>query len=1121
MPERIAAGPAWPARSDAARPAAGRTPAATLGRVLPALQYASIRFEKLVEEVLLPAAETHASPLRVEVWRPQGRGASAEPAALPARERLARAERARREGRFAPVEPGWRWGPAWSTAWFRLRGDVPREWRGLPVEVEISTGTEALLWLDGQPHQGLDDNHRLAALLPRARGGERVDLLVEAACNLPLGISTFWWDHPEVRARWQEAAPGRLGACRLLVRERAAWELAQRVDVARKLLWTLPADDPRGQRLDAGLRRLSLAVDPAAPPRGQQAAALLRQVDGILRGAGGPAATSVTAIGHAHIDTAWLWPLRETRRKCLRTFASVLRLMERFPEFHFVCSQAQQWAWVEEEAPHLFKAMGARVREGRWEPQGGMWIEPDCHAPSGESLIRQMVHGVRWFRSRFGEAAPQRVLFLPDTFGFPATLPQLARQAGFDSFVTNKMSWCESNRFPHVTFLWRGLDGTELLTHLTPGHNYNSPVEPADLRTGERHLVEAGGVHSPEWLQPFGFGDGGGGPTEEQVERIRIAAACDGLPAASQGRMDEFCERLHDARRRRLRAGGADLPAWDGELYLELHRGTYTSQAWIKAANRAAEDRLRMVEALACGLGEGARVRPRLDAHWKTLLLNQFHDILPGSSIGEVYREAREQFQAMGEALEEELGGLLSRLAARVDPGKARRPCLLVNQASRPWSGVVDGPDGPRPAHGVPPLGVSVVDLSQPPAPPAVPVEARGGILRNEHLSCTIDAAGRIGRLVRLRDGRHAGTAPLCQLVLYRDRPRRWEAWDVDRDYREGAAPVEGRAAAIRTESRGPWRGEVHVDRPIGAASRLRLTYRLDAGSRRVDVLAEVEWHEDATFLRALFPCDVRARHWTSGIQLGCLERPCHANTSWEAARFEVPGHLWMDLSEPGFGVAILDDGKIGRSCHDSTLGLSLLRSPRFPDPQADRGTHRFRMSVLLHDGDWRRAGVDAQAEQLSRPPLLVEVPARPAGARTRAAAAARPAARRLDAGWAPVWLEVEGAAGVELTALLPSDEVPGASVLRLAETRGGRGHAVIGWNLPAGTVTPVDLLERPAALDGFRHDAASGVSVVELRPFQVVSLRAGPAAPRLSAGARSRRAHDGPPVRSRRGPRR
>ena len=1032
--------------------------------MLPDREYAALRLETFLDEVLRPLATPDAHSLNVSAHQ------STERIAL----------NTARNAEFDPVDIGWRWGPAWSTCWFRLQGEVPASFAGQQVALRFSSGTEGLLWKDGVPNHGFDLNRDLAPLHANADGGEAVDCLVEAACNMPLGISTFWWDHPELHARWKEDRPGRLESAEVVVFDETAWKFCEAWDLGRKLLATLPTDSPRSARLEQGMRVLHGRI-PAHDPR-PALDALLPELQALVNGEGSHGQTACVAVGHAHIDTAWLWPLAETRRKCLRTFATVLRLMERFPSFRFLCSQTQQYAWILEDAPELFQQIKARVADGRWEAGGAMWIEPDCNVPSGESLIRQVLHGCGWWTEQFGADAEQRHVYLPDTFGFPASLPQIIRGCGLDTFVTNKISWCERNRFPHVSFDWIGIDGTRVLTHLTPGHNYNSSVLPADLLFAEKNLVELDTCRLPSWLQPFGFGDGGGGPTAEQIERIDNMASVEGLPTVRFARADEFCEVLH--RQRDLHVG-TDRPfhAWDGELYLELHRGTFTTQRWLKQANHDAERALRSIELLHCGRigadnAERAELRARLDATWKTVLLNQFHDILPGTSIPEVYQDARAQYAAVEAACKEELDQALEAVARKVETDGCDQPVLVFNPASTPRGGLVDVGGELLLVDEVPACGVRVADAAH--LKPVGGVEVDGLSIRNEHLFASFD---EVGRVIDLRlDGAamsvNAADAEgeplgLNQFVLYEDRPRRWEAWDIDRDYMEKFERIDQLADRVATVESGPLRGAIEFEHAIGESSRLVVRYRLDAGARRLEVDLVVDWQEERRLLRAMFPTGIHASSARCGIQFGSIDRPTHRNTSWEEARFEVPGHRWMDISEAGRGPAVLDRGIIGRSVEGGCLGLSLLRAPNFPDPKADRGEHRFQYALMPHEGDWRRAEIDAEAEAFNEPLIVHAIRNAGDGA--------------IGREHAPFDLAVDGAARVEVVAFKPAEDGRGA-ILRLVEKHGGHGRVRL--SVPGCTAaTAVDLRERPVVADCSWH-GESGMVECGIRPFQIISVR-------------------------------
>ncbi len=1040
-----------------------------------ACQSAARRYAVFAEQVLEPLVHPSAVPLRAAAARVES--------PIP----LAEA----RKASYAPVEIGWRWGPVWSTTWFRLSGAVPESWAGKTVALRFACGTEALLWQDGSPRQGLDDNHPEAILLSPAGGGEALELYIEAACNHPLGAARFAWLETEFNRRWNTPTPGILECCELVVLDEAMWRAWRTFVFAHQLLAQLPDDSDTGRMLDEALRRCVMRIDPHAAARDAPGAA--DELTEVLRSAAEPAASRAWAVGHAHIDTAWLWPIRETRRKCLRSFSTVLSLMERYEDFHFLCSQAQQYAWVEQDAPELFARIAARVAEGRWEPGGAMWVEPDCNVPGGESLVRQVLAGTRYWIEKFGDRGRQRYLFLPDSFGFSAALPQIMRLSGLDVFITNKLHWNDTNRFEHMNFRWRGIDGSEVLAHLTPGADYNARNTPEELRRGAQTAARADAGRTGVWLQPFGFGDGGGGPTDWMIENARLAGRCAGLPRVKLAPAGGFCEELRAARRR-LRDAGRDLPVWDGELYLEYHRGTLTTQAWLKRANRRAENDLFAAELLTFAgptpLDEpaAAGARQRLEEAWKLLLLNQFHDILPGSSIGPVYEDARRDFTRIDAASRELIDAGLRRWAAGVDTRGLGRPVLVFNPAGSPRCGIVDCDGQPVYVENVPGLGVAVVDAADPPAPPH-PVRVADWTLSNGLIAATIDEAGRVASLRRGGEAREvcgrdeAGNLrPLNQLVLYDDRPRAWDAWDIDAEYIEHARPVTGPAESRRVVEAGPLRGVIEVTRPLGRASRIVQRFVLEAGSPRLDIRTRVEWHEQRTLLRALMPVDVRARYATYEIQFGHLCRPTFQNTSWDRARFEVCAQRWMDLSEPGLGVALLNDGKYGHSCHGSVMGLSLLRGPKFPDEHADQGSHEFTYALLPHAGDWRAAGVPAQAEALNRPLRALPLPAEQAGA--------------IRGAWAPFSLAVEGAAGVGVAAVKPAEDGDDRLIVRLFERHGGRGTVALAWNRPIRDAKRLDLLERPLAdapPPAPEHTPAGSTVRVALRPFEIVTIAATP----------------------------
>jgi len=1046
------------------------------------------RFTVFLRDVIEPAIYDEAAALDVGVW--QFQDVHAEP---PTPVDAAAA-------RYKKCAIGLRWGPKWSTAWFKLSGSVPKTMKGGRVVVRFSSGTEAQLWVSEHdrlvPRQGFDVNRDAALLFESAKGGEKVSLLVEAACNHPFGVSTFEWDDAEVHHRWKSEEPGRLERAELAVLRGEVWTLRQKYAFALGLMKELSFDSNRGQELFGAIRRATNVIADG------DVSGTATNANEILAGAiKSPAAGSTTkchAVGHAHIDTAWLWPLRETKRKCVRSFSNVLRVMERYPEFVFLCSQAQQYAYIEEKSPELFQQIAARVAEGRWEPGGGMWIEPDANIISGESLVRQILHGERYWRRKFGERGRQRHVYLPDTFGFSAALPQIMKLAGLDTFITNKMSWNAINTFPHTHFVWRGIDGSEVLAHCTPGHDYNASNTPKELRRGEANHknkdLRAPGTHGriprgeARWLQPFGFGDGGGGPTEWTVEFATLAADCDGVPRVNLGRADDFCAALH-ADRAVLRSRGEDFPAWVGELYLELHRGVLTTQAWIKEANRRAEEEMRLAEVLLFAgptvivANAAIAAREKLDKAWKVLLLNQFHDIIPGSSIGWVYDDARRDMEYVRRTAQQLTKKALPAWCGAVQ-SDSENAIVVHNAGSAARTGVVEIDEGELTfARNVPAMGVAVVDRDAPPGcvPVSVDATADGGYrLSNGVVDAVIDGRGQVKSLSRVggRDVCRVG-APMNALVLYEDRPTQYDAWEIEHYAEQKPVAALGNASATPEVRRSPLRVEVEFTHALGAASEITQIVRLDAGEGALHVVTRVDWNENRRLLRALFPTSVLTDRATSEIQFGHVARATHRNTPWDAARFESVGHRWVDLAEPGRGVAILNNSKYGHSAHDGVIGMSLLRSAVWPDEVADRGVHEFAYAIMPHDGDWFAAGVHHAAEAFNMPLRVIGEPAK-TGLGTGEGVAR----------WSPIELCCEGASGVQISALKIGED-DDRLILRLHECRGGAGVVHIKWNIKVGDVAATDLLERGAGEPGTSHDANTGVTRVQLRPFQIVTLAA------------------------------
>ncbi|MCQ4043174.1 alpha-mannosidase [Streptantibioticus rubrisoli] len=1005
------------------------------------------RLERALAQFIRDAVYSARTPMTVRAWHVRG-----EP--VPVEEAL--------KASYEPFSPGERWGAPWSTSWFRIEGTVPREWAGRRVEALLDPGftgvhpgfqAEGLVYdSEGVPIKGVHPRNRQVPVGSPVRGGEPLRLLLEAAANpqvlrdfrpTRLGDITTAGDEPLYR----------FGSAQLAVLDENVWHLVFDIEVLSELMHELAVDDPRRHEVLRALERALDALD--LHDVGGTAVAARAELAEVLARPAHASAHRLTATGHAHIDSAWLWPLRETVRKASRTFANVTDLVREYPELVFSCSQAQQYAWVKEHQPHIWERIKKAVASGNWAPVGSMWVESDANMPGGEALARQITHGKRFFLEELGVDTQE--IWLPDSFGYTAAFPQLAKLAGVRWFLTQKMSWNQSNRMPHHTFWWEGIDGTRVFTHFPPVDTYNCEMRAAELAHAVRNFAEKGlATHS---LVPFGYGDGGGGPTREMLEKARRLRSLEGAPRVTVDRPSAFFTAAEAEY-------GERAPVWSGEMYLELHRATYTTQAKTKQGNRRAEHLLREAElwAATAALRVPGYGYPydELDRIWKTVLLHQFHDILPGSSIAWVHREARDTYERVRAELERIIDGAVAALG---EGGTA-----LFNASPYPRAEAVTLPDGRTVWAEVPALGAAGV--AEPPR--GVRVAARTGsgghVLENDRLRVAIDSDGLLGSVYDKAADREV-LAPGCRgnlLQIHPDHPNKWDAWDIDRHYRRKHTDLTV-AESVTLAASGPLRAVVRVVREFGR-SRVVQDIALRAGSARLDITTEVDWHESEKVLKAAFPLDVHAERAASEIQFGHVYRPTHTNTSWDAARFETCAHRWTHVAEPGYGVAVLNDSTYG---HDigrgagaagsvTTVRLTLLRAPHSPDPETDQGTHRFGYALLPG------AGIgDAVAEGLA-----VNLPLRPAA---------------TGAPVEPLVAVDDPAVTVESVKL--ADDRSGDVVVRLYESRGGRARATLTAGFPVSRADATDLLERPrepAAVDG-------GRIAVRLRPFQILTLRLRP----------------------------
>ncbi|AEM84032.1 alpha-mannosidase [Streptomyces violaceusniger] len=1030
------------------------------------------RVQRVLTQRIQPAAHSASVPFTIEAWQaPDEPVPFAEAAGAP----------------YEPFTTGTPWGPPWGTTWFKVHGEVPAAWAGKRVEAVFDLGfvgdwpgnqAEALVHTpDGAPLKAVNPQNQYVPVANPAEGGEHVSYLIEAASNPDILEGDFSRPTPLGDKLTAGRAPlYTFGRADLAVLDEQVWHLGLDLSVLRELMLELSEHDPRrheiAHALDRALDRLDLDDISGTATEVRDA------LRGVLERPANASAHTLSAVGHAHIDSAWLWPIRETKRKTSRTFSNVTALAKEYPEFIFACSQAQQYAWVKEHYPQVWDRIHEAVRNGQWAPVGGMWVEADGNLPGGEALARQLIHGKRFFLDEFG--IETKGVWLPDSFGYNACFPQLARLAGNEWFLTQKLSWNQTNKLPHHTFWWEGIDGSRVFTHFPPVDTYNAEFSGQEMAHAVRNYQDKGrGTRS---LAPFGHGDGGGGPTREMMERARRLASLEGSAKVVIEHPDDFFAAA--------RAEYPDAPVWTGELYLELHRATYTSQARTKQGNRRSEHLLREAELWSTAAALHAdRPYPyeRLDRLWKTVLLHQFHDILPGSSIAWVHREAEAEYARVAAELTDLTAEAMAALRGAAAPGSGAQ---VFNTSPRPRAEVVAVPagtaEGQPLADGtvavyarVPASGAAPLTAAAAPAPEPVTVTG-GRVLDNGLVRVELAEDGTLASVRDLVAGREvlAPGAAGNLLRLHSDLPNYWDAWDIDKHYRQRWTDLLD-ADAVTVADQGPLLGALRVERAFGKDGRSRIvqTITVRAGSRRIDFATEIDWHEAEKILKAAFPIDIHADRSTAEIQFGHVHRPTHTNTSWEAARFEVYGHRWVHVAEPGYGVAVLNDSTYGhdvaRTTHErgegtggttTTVRLSLVRAPRVPDPEADQGIHRFTYALLP----------GATIEDAIAEGYALNLPLRVA-----------------DSGAAVAPLVTTDGPAAVVEAVKLADDRSGDVVVRLYESLGGRTRTTLrpGFSHTGATVT--DLLERPLTevQDAPRTDADGNVTV-NLRPFQILTLR-------------------------------
>lgn len=1004
---------------------------------------------------------------------------------IPAEEALA--------GSFEPHEIGELWGRFWDTTWFRFSVQIPEGWQGEEVIALVDLGfppmpgnqppkeghtVEGLVWRDGKPIRAINVNRMDIPISKSAVAGEPVQFYVEAASN-----PNAWEDGEQtLPVTGIYGQPSfRLKCADIACVDRQAFDFYYDALLALDALNAMHANEPRRGQLLFALNSAANIFDKNNRATIAPAREALREV---LASPNGGSAHTISAIGHAHIDTAWFWPMRETIRKCARNFSTMLAYIDEHPGFIFSCSQPVQYAWMKQYYPSIYDGIKRAVKNGSWEPIGSAWVEPDTNIPSGEAFIRQIVHGKRFFQDEFGVDTVD--LWLPDIFGDSANLPQILLKSGIKYYMTQKLATNQYNKFPHHTFLWEGIDGSRIFTHFS---HCDCRFTPSILINVLRDYTDHDRTTCS--LYTYGYGDGGGGPTKEMIEMADRLVDFEGAPKVVKEKVVDYFEKaVEDAK---------DLPVWVGELYYECHRGTYTSQANCKKNNRKSEILMHDAEfldsvvrsLLPSGAAENPDAtvpayavydvfgrdvtRPRraddLDRAWKLLLLNQFHDIIPGSSIHWVSEDADRDYETIGVLGNRVLSQCLDALTERIDTSGAEEPVVVFNTLSQERSEVVTLPGGRIARVQAPSMGYATIDAAtaqgEVAAPVTVGVVGENLTIDNGIVRVAIDPNGLIESVFDYRANRQSlqRGVPGNLLKLYQDLPLNNDAWDIDLHYREVCEDLVN-AERVEIVEQHPLRASVQVTRKFGNSSLVqRIVVR--SGSARIDFETDVDWHEDHKLLKAAFPINVLTHTAAYDIQFGHLERPTHMNTSWDVARFEVCGQKWADLSESGYGVALLNDCKYGYDVVDQTIRLSLLRSPTWPDRLLDRGRHTFTYSLLPHRGTLGEGRVNEEAYALNVPLLMATV---------------RPHGGELPASCSFFSVDRQG---VEIETVKAADDGRGL-ILRLYEAHGGRGSVSVSTALPVKSVMRTDLLEN----DLESVDVSNGTIKLDVTPFEIVTLR-------------------------------
>ncbi len=946
-------------------------------------------------------------------------------------------------------------GTAWgngndSHAWFRFAVTPTAPNTFLKVETDRdgwdAQNPQFIIYINGELIQGLDTNHRELPL----PNGERFDVALYAytGSNVPsakLFVSTMEL-RPSVEALYYDVRyPFELLDC--LDAEGNDYSLI--VDYLWRAVSMLELYDVNSAEFEASAEEAHRF--------------LAEEFYGKLCN---ESAGTTIGIGHTHIDCAWLWTLKQTREKVQRSFATVLSLMKRYPDYKFMSSQAFLYQNLKEEAPTLYREVAQRIKEGRWECEGSMWVEADCNLSSGESLVRQVLYGKNFFLDEFG--VENRVLWLPDVFGYTAALPQILRKSGVDWFVTSKISWNDTNRMPYDTFRWKGIDGTEINTHFitaqddkggkTDKHCTYVCNTGAKMVRGTYRRYTQKNLHN-EAILTFGYGDGGGGPTPAHLELAKRASM--GIPGAPKFKIDfagNYLKRLENSL-----ASRTDVPMWHGELYLEYHRGTYTTMARNKRNNRQCEflyENAELLGVTAKALAGKAFPKKELHRGWEMILTNQFHDIIPGSSIKEVYDQSDIDYNTVKEIGNGVVADVYQTIAKGID---RKHGYVVFNPHSFNTCGTVKvNGKTVKTRDAIPSKGYLATDAFC--AENHVSINTKH--VETNRLRVTFNDCWQITSIYDKQAAREVikeGTVG-NEMRVYADYPDNYDAWEWQA-YSAEKYRTLNEVSEVSVLDDGIRRG-IRILRPYMHSTVAQTVWFYD-DTTRIDFETVADWHERHQMLKVAFPVDVNSDKATYEIQFGTVERPTHKNTSWDAARFEVCAHKYADLSEGDYGVALMNDCKYGHDIHDGVIMLSILRSPTYPNPEADQGEIPVTYSLLPHQGALRETDVAKEAYYLNEPMVAI---------------AATGESDCLPTAFSAVTLDRENI----ICETVKEAERDGDTVIRMYESRNCRTTVNVKLGIPTQRVFLCDLMEREIE----ELPVKDGTVSVKLGGFEIVTLK-------------------------------